>query len=145
MKEEWLKGRGKVGRRKGAWRCREERGRKVGLTKEEMRKEGKNKLCMEGRGSERWRRMKKGRREYERKKERKEKMTISALPDYTVYHNTDYNSGNNTNRHANDHTLIKTGLIEIFEKFNEAKCLFLNKRRKEDYTNTKPYLNERLA
>jgi hypothetical protein len=52
-------------------RCWEERGRKVGLTKEEMRKEGKNKLCMEGRGSERWRRMKKGRREYERKKERK--------------------------------------------------------------------------
>jgi hypothetical protein len=41
MKEEWLKGRGKVGRRKGAWRCREERGRKVGLTKEEMRKEGR--------------------------------------------------------------------------------------------------------
>ena len=53
-------------------------------------------------------------------------MTISALPDYTVYHNTDYNSGNNTNRHANDHTLVKTGLIEILniKKFNEAKFLF---------------------
>jgi hypothetical protein len=53
-------------------------------------------------------------------------MTISALPDYTVYYSTDYNSGNNTNRHANDHTLVKTGLIEILniKKFNEAKFLF---------------------
>jgi hypothetical protein len=61
-------------------------------------------------------------------------MTISALHDYTVYHSTDYNNGNSTNRYANDHTLGFKGRVQSVCK--QSLCLHFGIQNIEIYSTT---------
>ncbi len=52
------------------------------------------------------------------------KQKENSLPDSNVCQNGDYNGCNHSNRHTNNQPLLNRRSIEIFEKPDEAKCLF---------------------